>query len=427
MIAKNTRKSSLLAVLALTFGFITFIVAPIQARAALNHLPLNTSGRYIVDSKGNRFKLKSVNWWGASDRFGVVAGLDQQPLSSIVQLINEWGFNSVRLPFSNEMIHDQRPVDPEAVAANPALIGMTRLEVYDHTVNALTRAGILVILNNHTTTAEWCCNYDYNGLWHHKSLYSSKYSQTSQMWQTDWVTMAQRYRDNPAVIGADLRNEVRTARLGDTYLPSFPNWGQGGDNDWHRAAQDAGNAIHGVNPDLLIIVEGINWRGIANILGIVPDCWMGGRPVLAPIKKLPIRLEQSNKVVYSAHQYHFTGPKNTGDRKTSGNNPTYGDFDRATWRSVTKKEWGYLLEPGKTYTAPVWLSEFGISPWASTNEQTWFVQMIDYLIENDVDFAFWPLNGNDSWGLLSSDWSKILKDWRYPHLKRLLEAPAFKP
>ncbi len=405
--------------------FFIVSVALAESRGAAGDFPLSSSGRFVVDAKGNRFKLKSVNWWGASDTTRVVRGLDQQHISVIIGLIREWGFNSVRLPFSNEMLHDRRPVAPDVISSNPELIGLTPIEVYDYTVKALTDAGIAVILNNHTTTAEWCCNYDFNGLWHHQSIYSRNYSQTSRMWEEDWAMLANRYKNNPSVVGADLRNEVRTARLADTYLPSFPNWGKGGDNDWHQAAQNAGNAIHKVNPNLLIIVEGINWTGIANFYGIVSECMMGGRPVLAPIRNLPIRLNQPNKVVYSAHQYHFTGPKNTGARQFSGSNPTYGDLDQSTLRSVIHDEWGYVLESGKDYTAPVWLSEFGISPWASPVEQGWFVRLVDYLIENDVDFAFWPLNGNDSWGLVSSDWSHILKDdWRYPHMRRLLDAPV---
>ena len=32
----------------------------------------STSCRWIIDAEGNRFKLKSVKWWGASDRLQVV-------------------------------------------------------------------------------------------------------------------------------------------------------------------------------------------------------------------------------------------------------------------------------------------------------------------------------------------------------------------
>ena len=395
------------------------------ADADSSHWPLSTSGRWIVDAEGKRFKLKSVNWWGASDRLQVVGGLDHQPLSKIIQLIKQWGFNSVRLPFSNQMLHDSRPVQVGAVLANPEMIGKTPLEVYDQVIRVLTDAGIGVILNNHTTTSEWCCNYDYNGLWYHSSIYKEIYSQTTQMWISDWVMLSERYRGNRGVIGADLRNEVRTARLGDTYLPLSPQWGGGGDQDWHQAAQIAGNEILRVNPEILVIVEGINWSGIANFFDLVPDWLSGGRPVLSPVKGLPIHLNAPNKLVYSAHQYAFTGPKNTGDRRSSGSHPAYSELSQAKWKEVTEQEWGYLLNAQEEYKAPVWLSEFGAPPTGvSEQSQAWFERLVSYLIENNVDFAFWPLNGNDSWGLVSEDWSHILdQDWRFDRLRKLIDSP----
>jgi len=47
------------------------------------------------------------------------------------------------------------------------------------------------------------------------------------------------------VIASDLRNEIRR----DTINHNYPVWGFGGDNDWHAAATNAGNAILAVNPD----------------------------------------------------------------------------------------------------------------------------------------------------------------------------------
>jgi len=380
--------------------------------------PLSTQGRFIVDINQNRFKIKAVNWWGANDALQVVAGLDQQPISMIIGLIQEWKFNAIRLPFSNQMLHDTAPVQERAIRANPQFLGMTPLQVYDQTVAALTAAGIAVILDNHSTTSEWCCNYDFNGLWHHTAWFSSTYQQTSEMWQHDWLMMVERYKENPAVIAADLRNEVRTMRWGSTYLPEIPQWGGGGDNDWRQAAQSAGNAMLKVNPNLLILVEGINWQGLVDRLG------SGHRPLLQPVQELPLRLRVPNKLVYSVHQYSFTGPRNTGDSELSGNQPTYESFDTQAWRDLTEREWGYVTASEQYYTAPVILNEFGAPPGAGERTQAWYSRMTDYLIEKDLDFAFWPLNGNDGWGLVSSDWSQTLQgDWRFPHLKRLIEAP----
>ena len=53
------------------------------------------------------------------------------------------------------------------------------------------------------SNAGWCCSYeDGNGLW-----YTDEYPE--EVFFDHWFWMAERYRHNPLVIGADLRNEIR--------------------------------------------------------------------------------------------------------------------------------------------------------------------------------------------------------------------------
>ena len=39
------------------------------------------------------------------------------------------------------------------------------MELLDAVVEALTRAEVITILNNHVSTAQWCCNPE-DGLWY---------------------------------------------------------------------------------------------------------------------------------------------------------------------------------------------------------------------------------------------------------------------
>src|SRR5438105_4350423 len=82
--------------------------APAQVDAdpalPLPALPLSASGRWIVDANGHRFKLASVNWYGAEEQDHVVAGLERADLHAIARTIRAQGFNSVRLPWSNELV-----------------------------------------------------------------------------------------------------------------------------------------------------------------------------------------------------------------------------------------------------------------------------------------------------------------------------------
>ena len=47
--------------------------------------------------------------------------------------------------------HVFKVIEAERLSANPDLIGKTALEIHDKTVEALTEAGLMVILNNHVS------------------------------------------------------------------------------------------------------------------------------------------------------------------------------------------------------------------------------------------------------------------------------------
>ncbi|MFS8200357.1 glycoside hydrolase family 5 protein [Streptomyces sp. CWNU-52B] len=375
--------------------------------------PLSTRGRWIVDADGDRFKLRSGNWHGASGTWNgsgstdddanhhagensgrIPLGLDRAPVAEIIAGFQEIGINSIRLPFSNEMVHDDRPVTDDAVAANPALRGRTPLQVYDAVVGELTAAGLAVILNNHTNTTRWCCGVDGNERWNA--------SQSVQTWEDDWLLMARRYKDNKRVVGADLYNEVRRNIWDD------PNWGLGDDHDWFAASQRVGDRIlTEANADLLIVVEGINWTGIP------VDGFAHGRPTLEPVRNLSHTLVDSGKLVYSAHFYDYTGPNHSGATGTGETtDPRYRDFSPAELIDVLNRQAFFVTaEQDQHFTAPVWISEFGVGGRQETNAKAraWFENFVDHLIRTDADFAYWPLvgwhenRGGNGWALLHWD------------------------
>lgn len=74
--------------------------------------------------------------------------------------------NVVRLTYSLQLILDNAIVPEKYLAANPELIGKTSMQIFDYTIQTLTSVGLMVILNNHTSTSQWCCsNDDGDGLW----------------------------------------------------------------------------------------------------------------------------------------------------------------------------------------------------------------------------------------------------------------------
>ncbi|MER5868093.1 cellulase family glycosylhydrolase, partial [Kitasatospora sp. NPDC002040] len=326
--------------------------------------------------------------------YNLPLGLDRVPMAEIMAGFHRLGLNSIRLPFSNAMLHDPTVVPDAAVAANPWLRGDTALQVFDEAVAALTADGFAVILNNHTTTARWCCGLDGNERWNS--------SQSAQQWEDDWLFLTNRYKANKRVVGADLRNEVRRDVWDD------PNWGWGDSHDLNAAFQQAGNRILAADPDLLIIMEGINWYGIPAAV------FDHGRPVLTPVANLSNTLIQSDKLVYAAHFYAYTGPANTGAADGSSGatgDPRYQDFTPAQLAAVVDRQALFVTQAGQHFTAPVWISEFGAGGrgGGDAKERAWFANFTDILVANDTDFAIWPLIGwtaadgtpKDNWALLS--------------------------
>src|SRR3954471_19515677 len=123
-------------------------VALLFPAAAHANSGLHTQGRWIVDRHGHHVKLAGVNWFGAESAEFVVGGLDKQPLAQIARTIRRGGFNSVRLPWSNQLVKENPVVAPDLLAANPRLQGKRALEVLDAVVRELGRNGLMVVLDN---------------------------------------------------------------------------------------------------------------------------------------------------------------------------------------------------------------------------------------------------------------------------------------
>jgi len=329
--------------------------SPVPPTTTSPVFPLHVSGRYIVDSSGNRVRLYAFNWYGAESTDYVVGGLQLQPLQSIVAEIKGLGFTAVRLPWSNQIYESNPVVANYALAANITMEGEKALTIFDQVVSALTSAGIMVILDNHNSNAEWCCSNDGNTLW-----YNSSYPETS--WIADWQGMVQRYQSNSLVIGADLRNEPRVNAT----------WGGSATTDWRAAAQRGGNAVLAVNPHLLIFVEGVNYA-----------------LDLSGVAALPLQLNTSGQLVYEAHDYAFDHSGLTG----------YNSY-----LSQINLSWGYLVTGSDPQ--PLWIGEFGtcntastcVSSTSSSDNGYWFGFLTTYIQQNSLDWSYWAINGTQSTG-----------------------------
>ena len=314
--------------------------------------PLHTSGASIVDAAGKAVKLKLVNWYGAESPDYVAGGLKYQPVTTIINEIAAMGFNGVRLPWSNQMWQSNPVVSASVLTANPQFQGEHARTIFEQVVRDLANAGLMVVLDDHNSNAEWCCSSsDGNTLW-----YNSAYPQSA--WLSDWKSVVTEFEGVPQVIGVDLRNEPRGAAT----------WGGSSSTNWRAAAELGGDAVQSVDSKLLVFVEGTNYA-----------------TDLADAASLPVRLNVADHVVYSAHDYGF--------------DTTVTSYNE--WVSKIEPKWGYLV--GKV---PLWVGEFGtcntsddcVSSGSTADLGKWFAIFTRYLRYHNLNWSYWAVNGTKSDG-----------------------------
>ena len=368
-------------VLSLLPGILIWILAanrPAQAQAPDY---LHTEGQRILDSNGNQVVLTGLNWFGLETESYAPHGLWARNLESILDQIVELGFNTIRLPYSNQLFDPSSAPNGIDYELNPDLEGLSGLEIMDKIVAGAGERGLKVILDRHRPDS-----HAQSELW-----YTSQFSE--ERWISDWVMLAERYAGDDTVIGMDLHNEPH----------GQATWG-GEDpaTDWRLAAERAGNAILEVNPNLLIIVQGVeqvqgDWY------------WWGGNLIGA--RQQPVRLDVPGQLVYSTHVY---GPGVYPQPWFS--DPSFPENMPEIW----DRHWGYLH---KEDIAPVIVGEFGGRSVGDDQEGIWQWALVSYLRENNISYIYWTLNPNsgDTGGVLLDDWQtadpakrELLSGYQYP-------------
>lgn len=384
-------------------------VLPLQALASLH-----TSSRWILDEAQNRVKLRCINWAGHLDT-RIPEGLDKQPLDKITAWIADNGFNCVRLTYSIDMALDpsQRVVDSfkaagnawniqskmdgiynTAVTQNPFLARASTLDTFASVIDSLDNKGVMTILDNHVSKASWCCNLtDGNGWWDTASGYiasNSRYFNTTE-WLTGLSDMATFANDHSGVVGMSIRNELRP----------FPILQDLTHQDWYNYVTEGALAVHNANPHVLVIIGGSQ-----------------SATDLSYIKLSDLDFSKwAGKLVWEFHAYSFT--------------VTFpGNTDCIVARAEYGLQDGFVLSQDQSYTAPLFLSEFGVDQTGGPNaglsdkDSQYLSCLVQYMESNDAEWAVWALQGSyyirdgtadfdESWGLLNHDWS-TLRNSRFP-------------
>ncbi len=371
------RRNALLAMLPalLLLAIVPFVNSATPAAAAGAGY-WHTNGRQLLDANNQPVRMTGINWFGLETANYTPHGLWARGYKDMLDQMKSLKYNTLRLPFSSQLFDAGSTPNSIRFDLNPDLQGLNGIQIMDKIIAYAGQIGMKVVLDRHRPDSG-----AQSALW-----YTAQYPESR--WISDWRMLATRYLGNTAVIGADLHNEPHGIQGG-----GGSTWGTGSmTTDWRLAAERAGNAILAINPNWLIIVEGIdNFNN--------DGYWWGGN--LQGAAQFPVRLNVANRLVYSPHDYATSVfPQPWFD------DPSFPNNMPAIWDRM----WGYIH---KNNIAPVLLGEFGTTL-RDPRDRVWLTNLMAYTGTGvgGMNFTFWSWNPNsgDTGGILNDDWTTVNQD-----------------
>ncbi len=373
-----------------------------------------TSGTKILTPNGTQYIISGINWYGFETPDYVAHGLWSYDITAILGLVKSYGYNTLRLPFSNQM-WESDPVPQNDVGCS-SCAGLHSRDVLAEIINDAGALGLHVILDDHRSDAGESA--EQSGLW-----YTSAYPESN--WINDWVsvqrwvhgiaqtqgstdTVTVNYLASdglPIVLGYDLRNEPHVQGSYPNEYAAGAEWGSGdgispASNpnpnpftpscvststcvDWRLAAERAGDTIlgdaashHWSNP--LLFVEGTSdyptasgtqaagpyagtWWG-GNLQGVNGNSNNAGAPVVfnAGGSASGLGAAVNNQLVYSAHEY---GPTLFQQSWFNSSTCYKSGCSSSSLVDVWNSNWAYLATPNGIH--PSWPGHSSY-PWSNT-------------------------------------------------------------
>lgn len=369
---------------------------------------LSTDGSKIVDSDGTEVWLTGVNWFGYNTGTNCFDGLWACDLDASLASIADHGFNLLRVPISTELVNNwEDGVYPDANynnATNAYLNGMNSLEIFDHVISQCRANGIKIMVDFH------CAETDSMGhmkpMWYGGSVTVDDYYRA-----LEWI--ADRYKNDDTIIAVDLENEPH----GKHNESPRAKWDDSKDEDnWKYVAEQAAGKVLGKNPNLLVMVEGIEIypKDIKNNGDFSSKSeddylfnWWGGN--LRGAADNPVDLgDHQDKLVYSPHDY---GPS-VYEQPWFKGGYDYESLQEDCWYD----NWFYIQDKN---IAPLLIGEWG--GFMTEPNLTWMTYLRQYISENKINHTFWCFNANsgDTGGLVLDDFTTWDTD-KYEFVKEVL-------
>ena len=387
----------------------------------------------VVDKDGNPVWMTGVNWFGYNAGRQVFDGVWSKNMHSMLNQIADHGFNLLRVPMSTQILLQWKNHGPDSGGGvgevtmmvnpyeNPELTvgggvdgaGQYELkysfDIWNMAVDWCRENGMKIMVDIHSATTA--------AMGHQKPLwYDNNFSEDDWLEALEWF--CDYYKDDDTIIAIDLKNEPH----GKPEEGEFAKWDDSNDhNNWKAAAEKGAMACLNQNPNLLIMIEGIecypdfeagaDWTTPAvdyahydepsKIFG----AWWGGN--LRGVKDHPVDIgKYKSQIVYSPHDYGPLVWKQKwfymdDDSKTFSRQSLLDDYWYATW--------AYLVEE-KQY--PLLMGEWGgfiDKEHDPTGENKhWMQELRDYMIDKRIHHTFWCFNENsgDTGGLVYDDFGK---------------------
>lgn len=376
----------------------------------------------IVDMYGNPVWLTGCNWFGYNVGSQVFDGVWSQNMHDMLRQIADHGFNLLRVPMSTQLLLQWKNGEPDPAPpkvneySNPELTlegiqggtVMYSFDIWNQAVAWCRELGIKIMIDIHC--AETASAGHQVSLW-----YTDKYSTEDWLEALEWVS--DYYKDDDTIIAMDIKNEPH----GTADTPNLmAKWDNSTDlNNWKYAAERGAAAVMKANPNLLVMVEGVevypkfeegaDWTSQNIDYSRYPysyyhHTWWGGN--FRGVKDYPLDLgEHQSQLVYSPHDYGPLVFEQEWFKK---------DFNSETlMEDVWRDNWFFLIE---NKTAPLLMGEWGgfiDEEHDPTGDNTkWLVCLRDLMIENRIHHTFWCFNENsgDTGGLVYDNFGKWDED-----------------
>ena len=376
---------------------------------------LHVEGDKIVDKDGNEVWLTGCNWFGYNVGSQVFDGVWSLNMHWALNSIADHGFNLLRVPMSTEILlqwknHGADPMVKVNTYSNPELTeegveGGTpkySFDIWNQAVEWCRENGIKIMMDIHS--AETASAGHQAPLW-----YTSRFSTDDWLEALSWF--ADYYKNDDTIIAIDLKNEPH----GKRDEGQFAKWdGSKDENNWRYAAERGAAACLAKNPNLLIMVEGIevypkfengfDWNSPSTDYAHYGDdskqpyhgAWWGGN--FRGAREFPVDLgEHQSQLVYSPHDYGPLVYEQTWFNKDFTTQTLLDDY----WYDT----WAFLAEE---HISPLLMGEWGgfIDEHDKDGKNTkWMTLLRDYMIDKHIHHTFWCFNENsgDTGGLIASD------------------------